>query len=107
MSTTSTLITADLARAARALAQVSLSVLSARTGLDVEDVRAFERGVQDLDEERARVLRAGLEELGVEFLPADDEAGVGYGVRRKFNPRTVKRIENWENEGGPALEDDI
>ena len=100
-------ITADLARAARALAQVSLSVLSARTGLDVEDVRAFERGVQDLDEERARVLRAGLEELGVEFLPADDEAGVGYGVRQKFNPRTVKRIENWENEGGPALEDDI
>ena len=100
-------ITADLARAARALAQVSLSVLSARTGLDVEDVRAFERGVQDLDEERARVLRAGLEELGVEFLPADDEEGVGHGVRQKFNPRTVKRIENWENEGGPALEDDI
>ena len=100
-------ITADLARAARALAQVSLSVLSARTGLDAEDVRAFERGVQDLDEERARVLRAGLEELGVEFLPADDEAGVGHGVRQKFNPRTVKRIENWENEGGPALEDDI
>ena len=52
-------------------------------------------------------LRAGHEELGGEFLPADDEAGVGYGVRRKFNPRTVKRIENWENEGGPALEDDI
>ena len=106
-ATASPLITADLARAGRALAQVSAAVLAARTGLEAEDVRAFERGVQDLDEERNRVLRAGLEELGVEFLPADDEAGVGYGVRQKFNPRTVKRIENWENEGGPALEDDI
>jgi hypothetical protein len=106
-ATASPLITADLARAGRALAQVSVAVIAARTGLEAEDVRAFERGVQDLDEERNRVLRAGLEELGVEFLPADDEAGVGYGVRQKFNPRTVKRIENWENEGGPALEDDI
>lgn len=107
MSSTDPLITADLARAARALAQVSVAVLSARTGLDAEEVRAFERGRQDLDEERLRVLREGLEELGIEFLPADDEVGVGHGVRVKFNPRTVKRIENWENEGGPALEDDI
>ena len=106
-ATASPLITADLARAGRALAQVSVAVIAARTGLEAEDVRAFERGVQDLDEERNRVLRAGLEELGVEFLPADDEAGVGYGVRQKFNPRTVKRIENWENEGGPARDDDI
>lgn len=106
-ATASPLITADLARAGRALAQVSAAVIAARTGLEAEDVRAFERGVQDLDEERSRVLRAGLEQLGVEFLPADDEAGVGYGVRQKFNPRTVKRLENWENEGGPALEDDI
>ena len=106
-ATASPLISADLARAGRALAQVSVAVIAARTGLEAEDVRAFERGVHDLDEERNRVLRAGLEELGVEFLPADDEAGVGYGVRQKFNPRTVKRIENWENEGGPALEDDI
>lgn len=106
-ATASPLITADLARAGRALAQVAVAVIAARTGLEAEDVRAFERGVQDLDEERNRVLRAGLEELGVEFLPADDEAGVGSGVRQKFNPRTVKRIGNWENEGGPALEDDI
>ena len=106
-ATASPLISADLARAGRALAQVSVAVIAARTGLEAEDVRAFERGVQDLDEERNRVLRAGLEELGVEFLPADDEAGVGYGVRRKFIPRTVKRIENWEIEGGHALEDDI
>lgn len=37
----------------------------------------------------------------------DEAAGVGYGVRQKFNPRTVKRLENWENEGGPAGDDDI
>ena len=57
-ATASPLITADLARAGRALAQVSVAVIAARTGLEAEDVRAFERGVQDLDEERNRVLRA-------------------------------------------------
>ena len=101
------LITADLARAARALAQVSPEVLAERAGVDSERLRHFERWQPVLTDEENHRLRHALEEWGVEFLPGDEHAGHGYGVRQKFNPRTVKRLENWENEGGPAAEDDI
>ncbi len=57
-ATASPLITADLARAGRALAQVSAAVIAARTGLEAEDVRAFERGVQDLAAPGLQVVRA-------------------------------------------------
>lgn len=102
MDTDDSLVTAELARAARALAQVSPEVVSVRTGLDAELVRGFERGIHELDEEQNAALRAGLEGLGIDFLPVDDEAGLGAGVRHRFNPRTVTRMENWENEGGPV-----
>ncbi|MGO1482370.1 MAG: hypothetical protein ACTHWF_14785 [Brachybacterium sp.] len=107
MTSTLPLITADLARAARALAQVSLRVLAEHTGLDKTLLRDMERGRRAVTAEESELLRGALEDFGVEFLPVDEEAGVGYGVRQKFNPRTVKRLENWENEGGPAAEDDI
>lgn len=102
MATDDSLIAADLARAARALAQVSTAVVSTRTGLDAELVRDFEKGIGELDAEQNAVLRVGLEGLGVDFLPVDDEEGLGAGVRHRFNPRTVTRMENWENEGGPV-----
>ena len=41
------------------------------------------------------------------MVPVDEEAGVGYGVRQKYNSRKTRRLDTWENEGGPALEDDI
>jgi transcriptional regulator with XRE-family HTH domain len=107
MDTFESLITADLARAARALSQVSLADLTDRTGVDAELLHAFERGRHDLTAAQKQSLQHALEEYGVVFLPADDEAGIGHGVRQKFNPRTVKRLENWENEGGPARDDDI
>jgi len=107
MDTFDSLITADLARAARALAQVSLPDLTSRTGIAAEELHAFERGRHDLTAQERQSLRHALEEYGVHFLPADDEAGVGHGVRHKFNPRTVTRIASWENEGGPAGEDDV
>lgn len=107
MTNTAPLITADLARAARALAQVSLADLSERSGLEVEHLRGVERGLRILTPEQEHRLHVALEEFGVELLPADEHVGFGYGVRQKFNPRTVKRLENWENEGGPAGEDDI
>lgn len=103
MVTDDNLITSELARAARALAQVSPQIVSVRTGLDAELVRDFERGIAELDAEQNAALRAGLEGLGVDFLPVDDDEGLGAGVRQRFNPRTVKRMENWENEGGPAI----
>lgn len=101
------LLTADLARAARALAQVSLLDLAEHTGLDADLLHEVERGLRSLTAAQEKQLHLAFEEFGVELLPADDEAGVGHGVRQKFNPRTVKRLENWENEGGPAAEDDI
>lgn len=107
MATSIPPFTADLARAGRALAQVSLADLSEHTGITVERLRRFERGRRDLTADENQRLRLALEEFGVELLPADEDAGFGYGVRQKFNPRTVKRLENWENEGGPAAEDDI
>lgn len=107
MTSTLPLITADLARAARALAQVSRPVLAEHTGLAEAHLRDVEHGRRAVTAQESELLRGALEEFGVEFLPVDEEAGVGYGVRQKFNPRTVKRLENWENEGGPAAEDDI
>lgn len=107
MTTTAPLITADLARAARALAQVSLADLAEHTGLELEHLREVERGLRTLAPAQQLLLRHAFEEFGVELLPADENAGHGHGVRQKFNARTVKRLENWENEGGPAAEDDI
>lgn len=107
MATHIPLITADLARAARALAQVSLLDLAEQTGLDAEHLRGVERGLRSLTPAQEERLHLAFEEFGVELFPADEEAGHGHGVRQKFNPRTVKRLENWENEGGPAAEDDI
>lgn len=107
MTSTPHPITADLARAARALAQVSRHDIAEHTGLEEELVRDLEHGRRSITAQLSDLLYRALEEFGVEFLPVDEAAGVGYGVRQKFNPRTVKRLENWENEGGPAGEDDI
>ncbi|WP_394215407.1 hypothetical protein [Brachybacterium vulturis] len=107
MATYVPLITHDLARAARALAQVSLLDLAEHTDLDAEHLRGVERGLRSLTPAQEERLHLAFEEFGVEVLPADEVAGTGHGVRRKFNPRTVKRLENWENEGGPAADDDI
>lgn len=107
MTSTPHPITADLARAARALAQVSRNDIAEHTGLEEELVRDLEHGRRTITPQLSDLLYRALEEFGVEFLPVDEQAGFGYGVRQKFNPRTVKRLENWENEGGPAGEDDI
>ena len=107
MTPTEPLITAALLRAARALAQVSRSDLVDHTGIEVGRLRSVESGQHGVTADENRALRHALEEFGVDLLPVDDEAGTGYGVRQKFNPRTVKRIENWENDGGPAGDDDI
>ena len=98
-------LTGDLARAGRALAQVSFEVVADRAGVDPERLRSFERGTLSMSDADADSIQDALEYFGVIFLP-EDELG-GYGVRRKFARGGVKRIENWENEGGPSAEDDI
>ncbi|HJB09496.1 MAG TPA: hypothetical protein H9786_03020 [Candidatus Brachybacterium merdavium] len=107
MNSTFPHLTGDLARAGRALAQISHFVVARQAGLDPDRFRSFERGATHLTEDELEAARQALEYYGVEFLPEDVDEGIGYGVRRKFNQRTAKRIANWENEGGPAYEDDI
>lgn len=99
------LIPSDLARAGRALSQVSIDDVAQEAGLDAARAKAFERGVGSLSTEENLRLQTALETFGVVFLPEDDDAG--YGARQKFNNRKVERIEGWENEGGPSGEDDI
>lgn len=105
MAQSEPLLTPDLARAARALAQVSVDHLAEAATLDPAELRAFERSRATVEPDENRRLRRALEDVGVLFVPEDDEAGVG--VRRKYNRRKVRRLESWENEGGPAYEDDI
>jgi len=98
-------LTPDLARAARALTQVSVATLADEAGLDPTAIRGFETGVHSLNPaENASLLRA-LEQFGADFI-AEDEVS-GYGVRQRYNTAKVRRFENWENEGGPVREDDV
>ncbi|MBM6622435.1 XRE family transcriptional regulator [Micrococcaceae bacterium RIT802] len=105
MTNSQMVIAPDLARAARALTQVSSKVIARAAELEKQQVRAFEKGNQPLTADQAGRLARALEQYGVVFIP-DDEHG-GYGVRRKFNAAKVGRLETWEGEGGPAYEDDI
>ncbi|MDO5494074.1 MAG: hypothetical protein Q4F53_10775 [Nesterenkonia sp.] len=102
---TQSLISPDLARAGRALAQVSAAVIADAADLERDQVREFEKRRRPLHDEQIRRLQAALERFGVVFIPEDDDHG--YGVRQKFNSRKVRQIERWEGEGGPVGDDDI
>lgn len=98
--------TGYLARAARALVEVSADHLAAEAGLTHDALRDFERGNSMITSNEIAKLRAVLEAHGAVFLP-DGEGGHGYGVRLKFSRIGSKRIDTWEGEGGPAAEDDV
>ncbi|MGO3153562.1 MAG: hypothetical protein ACTIJJ_13220 [Galactobacter sp.] len=99
------LIRPDLARAARALTQVSIDDVASEAGIDASKARAFEQGVGPLTSEENFKLQAALETFGAVLLPESDDAG--YGVRQKYNSVKVARLENLENEGGLAADDDV
>lgn len=99
------IIPADLARAARALTQVSYAVVARAADLEPERLHGFERGHGTLNSDESHRLRRALEDLGALFIAEDEQAG--YGVRQKFNSVKSRRLETWEDEGGPAYEDDI
>lgn len=98
-------ITADLARAARALTMVSAKTIATAAGLDKQRLRDFERGNIDLEPAEQVEVRAALEKYGAEFL--DEDASGGYGVRRKHTEAKVGRLKAWEDEGGPVADDAI
>ncbi|EYT63260.1 MULTISPECIES: hypothetical protein [Dietzia] len=96
---------ASLARSARILCLVSTGVIAARSGLDQQKIRDYERGVGDLDDAEVQSLSDALTYYGARFIPEDENGGVG--VRRKFTRTKVKMIDRWESEGGPVREDDV
>lgn len=98
-------LTPDLARAARALTQVSVEEISEAAALDPERVRDFEHRGFALDPESNKKLRRALEDFGAVFFDEDELAG--YGVRRKYTAAKKRQLTRWESEGGPAFEDDI
>jgi len=98
-------VTFDVARAGRALAQVSVRTLSAAAGLEKDQLRRFEKGLADLEVEERLRLEKALVAYGVGLVPEDEHGGVG--VRRIFTAEKSRRIEAMENEGGPVYEDDI
>lgn len=97
-------ISAAQCRAARGLVDWTISRLAEESGVLLADLSAFERG-GDIDPLTVSSIMRSLEGAGAKFLP--EGKGRGAGVRLKFARQTVKRIDIWENEGGPAAEDDV
>lgn len=98
------MINAAQCRAARALVDWSIDQLAKASDLSVEQIVDFEASGTLDRASNVQVARA-LEGGGVSFV--SERRGRGVGVRFKFGRQLVKRIETWENEGGPAAEDDI
>jgi hypothetical protein len=98
------MINAAQCRAARGLVDWSLERLAEQVGLSIEELFRFEHG-GDLHSTSADEIKRVLEGAGAVFLP--ERGGRGSGVRLKFTQQSVKRIDIWENEGGPAAEDDV
>lgn len=96
-------ITDAQCRAARALIDWSPDRLAVEAGLSIDQLEKFERG-DGLDPELNRRVRRALEGGGASFL--SERRGRGLGVRLKFGRQLSKRIDVWENEGGPAAVDD-
>lgn len=97
-------ISAAQCRAARGLVDWTIARLAEESGVQVADLSAFERG-DDVDPRTVALIVRSLEVAGARFLP--ESKGRGAGVRLKFAGQTVKRIDIWENEGGPTAEDDL
>lgn len=98
------MLTGPLSRAARALVELTREQLATECRLDAEAIRAFERGLGDLDKAQKAGLKTALEAAGAVFIP---ENGGGAGVRLKFTRSETKRISTLESEGGIVADDDV
>lgn len=98
------MLTGPLSRAARALVELTREQLATQCGLDAEAIRAFERGLGELDARQKAGLQAALEAAGAVFIP---ENGGGAGVRLKFTRSETRRLSVLESEGGIAADDDV
>jgi hypothetical protein len=105
MTETEQLITPAQSRAGRALVGWSVAQLAEATAIPADRIEQFEAETLSPAVDCQRAVRTALEANGVLFLP--EQSSVGVGVRLKFPRLTVKRLQTWEGEGGPAGDDDI
>lgn len=97
------MINAAQCRAARGLVDLSTEQLAEHSGVLEDTLLEFERG-GELGPSAVKAVGRALEAAGAHFLP--ERGARGAGVRFKFSRQSVKRVDVWENEGGPAGEDD-
>lgn len=69
-------------RAARAMLELTLSDVHARTGISKGALSAIETGKADPRLSTVEKLRTLFADLGVEFLPATDELGPGIRLKK-------------------------
>ena len=98
------MLTGPLARAARALVELTREDLAEDGAPDAATIAAFERGLTELDAPAQARLRQALEAAGAVFIP---ENGGGAGVRLKFTRSETRRIAVLEGEGGLTANDDV
>lgn len=98
------MITGSQCRAARALVEISRSMLAKRAGVDLISIERFENITGSLVKREMQDVKRALEELGAVFIP---ENGAGHGVRLKFSNVAAARIAQLECEGGIVANDRV
>ncbi len=106
MITNKLTLTGHLARAARALVEMSAADTAEAAGLSEARLRDFENSRASLSPHELEALVLALEQLGAFFIH-DGTEGRGHGVRLKFSTEKTRRVETWEGEGGLTGLDDV
>lgn len=70
-------------RAARAMLELTLNDVTQRTGISKGALSAIETGKADPRLSTVAKLQTFFEELGVEFLPATQDAGPGIRMKKR------------------------
>jgi DNA-binding XRE family transcriptional regulator len=99
------MITGPICKAARALVEIDRRRLAKTVGVSEHAMADFESGGDKLPESKLEAIVKALEEFGAILIPED--GALGAGVRLKFSRSVTDRIEDLENEGGPARPDDV
>ncbi len=99
------MITGPVCKAARALVEIDRRQLAKTAGLTERALADFENGGGTLPGAQLETIVKALEDFGAILIP--EEGALGAGVRLKFSRAVADRIEDLENEGGPARPDDV
>jgi hypothetical protein len=100
-------ITGSQITAARALTGISQAKLAERAQVALPAVADLEarHNIPNAPSAELSRIRLALEQMGAVFLA--ERGGAGVGVRLKFGRSQARAIDYWEDEGGPAAEDDV